>query len=224
MSMFKKGLVLWLKAPNNIDISGHGYKLDFLNGPYVSIGMKDNKYSGWYFDGNDDVISINNTDKMIFTSGKLTIGFWIYPLDVGGDGTDKWILYKGYSNNGSFSFRFSSGESGTINCLFVGDSGGIKGAHPKNINTNEWVHITAKIDSELLPMSYVNGKFYDISNSSIVGGITGAHKLQMGFGSGKALHGYIDEIMIYNRSLSSQEISNLYELGRKRLGGYKNYG
>ena len=72
-----------------------------------------------------------------------------------------------------------------------------------------WYHITATFDGKKL-VTFLNGKSADQGNFTLS---TGAGQLIIGQSDyRRILEGQVDELRIYNRALSAEEVSALYNL------------
>lgn len=86
---------------------------------------------------------------------------------------------------------------------------------PTTIELDEWTHVVVNVDDSTLSI-FVNGKltvskqreyptYYNSSEATYIGNIFNG-----GEGSNNHFHGYLDELRIYDRSLTSEEIDALY--------------
>ena len=100
-----------------------------------------------------------------------------------------------------------------------------------NASLNRWVHVTATFNGSQSRI-YVNGVLDTELNQSLtigsnnlplyIGGSYGSSETQNGGGgSGEEnFRGQIDEVRIYNRSLSASEVQNLYSLGSYHIADW----
>ena len=185
-------------------------------GATLGIGKLNQSY---YFDGVDDYITLNN-DIIITSSKAFSIWFYLedggdtanarYIIsDMGGPSNRGWVIgvykptkeiyWQGAENGVTLSVRFSNGA---------------------NIQFNTWYHIVVNLDLDNLDCNfYLNGQlinndsgtiYSSYSNSSNPTQISGYNF----FGAYAAeWKGYIDEIGIWNRLLTVDEISALYNNG-----------
>jgi hypothetical protein len=183
---------------------------------------------------NQEYLSINNT-------GQLTISFWLNIPDFDFNGTDGSgyieIIGKGRTawNNPEYGFRIYN-NSNTANrpcriSFYVWNITGGEGAgmYAQNNITDtscnvtmygeNWIHVVGDSNQTHVHL-FVNNKtradstgnnlsFYNVTPTS------GSSSLK--FGSRQLVgyfNGSIDDIRIYNRTLTLAEISTIYELGR----------
>ena len=85
---------------------------------------------------------------------------------------------------------------------------------PETINADQWYHVTVTNDGSTLKL-YVDGQLKDITSST---GFTGVnHNAYIGYVSALYYNGLIDDVRIYDRALSADEIQQLYESPVYRL-------
>jgi hypothetical protein len=127
---------------------------------------------------------------------------------VGSDASD--VAYE-------MILRFSLGTPAFVLNSFTTNDRAIGTA----INNNVWYHLAGVYNGSTI-MVYVNGAL----NASVVP--TGSYGAFRGIDIGgfsaaaaTALNGSIDEVMIFNTSLTSEQISSIYALGRN-AGSYSN--
>ncbi|HOU14788.1 MAG TPA: PKD domain-containing protein [Anaerolineae bacterium] len=161
-----------------------------------------------YFDGVDDYISLGNPASLP-TNGQITLLAWIKPEAT--DGLRN-IIAHGYSTspNGEVFLRLSGGnyEVGSWN----GTSYGASYAIPSS-DLNQWIHLAGVYDGSNWIL-YRNGQEVARQASG-----TGAVPVNSnwaigarGTGTERFFQGTIDEVEIYARALTPQEIAR-YSLG-----------
>ena len=167
------------------------------------------------FDGIDDYIE---TKEMEYNSNsKISISAWIYPTS----GIDyETIVTKRTGTQTSFIFRrsFSSNDGK----LFFGwTEGGTFNSYAtsQTIPLNAWTHVGVSFDWSS-PSSvdlFINGTKYTVTRSSGSGTTPDDPNVPITIGrrydDEMEFIGKIDEVMIFNRSLSSDQFYALYEAG-----------
>ena len=169
------------------------------------------------FDGTNDLI--NNTDNSYNDIlGAQTWSAWIYPTNVTGQHQ---ILAKHTSlNQGSFEFHVYNGQLVII--LISSPSGNYMfNVSSPAITINKWYHVATTYNGEITPAMelYING-----INNATTGGISGytgrsdnTADITIGYnpypGTPSPFNGSIDEVLIYNKSLSTLEINQIYKAG-----------
>lgn len=167
----------------------------------------DGKYkSAIMFDGVDDGVVVSDSDSLDL-GDQLTLEAWIYSFDVTGSykgviSKEDWNNAKGYylgQNSKKVYFGFNKGLKNEI-------QGG-------QIDTNEkWYHIAGTFDGNLASNNlkiYVNGVLAMQGGNSEVP-IAHATTLDIGWIhdlSNSYFNGIIDEVAIYRRALTEEEIN-----------------
>jgi len=176
---------------NNGSIQGDAHQVDGFLG------------KGFEFDGNGDYLDIIG-EVIPDGSSEYTICSW-FNLG-GGVGTDRQIFES--SGNDAFGCKVNGGN-GLICCINTG-SGSCVGLTLVNLNT--WYSVCSVYDSGFGTVDhYLNG---DFSVSSAISGslapTDGFHIGTNALANGNWFNGTIDDVMVFNRSLSEEEIKALY--------------
>ena len=218
------------KAPNNLglvgywsfnegtstvalDYSGNKNKGTLVNGPTLVNGKQGKALN---FDGGDDYVNAGNGASLNITTKSMTASLWIYMNDLS---SPQNILNKGINSNDkgnnynifiySSSLRFRLENSTTYNQILL---------NTNIFSTNKWYYITF-VSNETGFYFYKNGV---LDTSSLFVPLTpeaNSESLYIGGGFGDAgtgqdFNGLIDEVRVYNRALSADEVLKLYNLGR----------
>ena len=171
------------------------------------------KGQGMGFDGNDN-IECGDID----VEGTITIQSWINLGAVSGYQT---IVGKRSSSVGNYLLRLNSDE---IEFIFW-NTGTEKQWRTSvaNLQSNNWYHITVEYaDNEANPIIYVNGASQ--GGSWTVGGPSTMQLNDLptrigafGFAPTQYFNGAIDEVRIYSRTLSEDEINDSYGMGQVKI-------
>lgn len=222
------GLVgYWPFNGNANDQSGNGNN-GTVNGATLTTDRFGNQNSAYSFDGINDFISVNDDVSLKPTTG-LTISAWVL-IDQTQSGNFRRIVSKQYNDVQNFgSYQLISG---TNNSTYQGTAGltvrtgtGNSQIQPNIYSwtgdngvsaTNLYQHIVGTFDGSQLKF-YQNGILVSTVNFS---GNLFYDNQNLLFGKGKEgetlpgsdifLNGKIDDIGIWNRALSQQEITNMY--------------
>jgi len=158
----------------------------------------------------------SNTTNLINGSDATTMTAWIYPttwVNYAG------VVYKYVSSTDAYGFGLYTTPYVS---WIVGDSGGLCQLQGGTVNLNQWNFIAGKwSNTENVSSVYVNGVKSTLAcaKSKIVqttpiwvgwDGITG----------GRMFQGNIDEVRIYNRSLSDAEIEDLRIIGATHISDW----
>lgn len=195
---------------NTADASGKANNGALQNGAAWTTG-KNGAALG--FDGVDDVVYIGNSTSLNSVSTSLTIAAWVYRAanQPGGVSVVSRELNTTYYEHYYFGF-----EDGKYR-WFVNTSSGysdttIGSAAP----LGQWVHLAGTYDGASVKL-YVNGALQFTTShtgtfSSDTTGITiGASHNDAAHQAIEGFNGAIDEVTLYNRALSAQEVQQLYQ-------------
>ncbi|MEK7479020.1 MAG: LamG domain-containing protein [Patescibacteria group bacterium] len=153
------------------------------------------------FDGVQDSLSFGNTPSLNFQKA-FTLSLWVRPSEIP-TSPDTGLISKG-----GFRYALTYYSDGDAR-FYVGD--GTNYAHAP-VAPGEWRHIAGVFDSTLPAPTlglYVDGIQVASTTSSF--GTSGAEgELLLGEYNFNSFSGRIDDVRIYNRALSSEEISSLY--------------
>ncbi|MFM7016589.1 MAG: LamG-like jellyroll fold domain-containing protein, partial [Bacteroidota bacterium] len=202
----QNGLVgYWPFCGNANDESGNGNN-GTVNGATLTADRFGAANSAYSFDGNADYIDCGNNNTLNL-SNTLTLSAWINASTFG---QEKGIISKSFgavpytydlivSNNGGPKVRLDINQ----NFLFS----------TQTLNTNQWYHIVAVYDGSIQSI-YIDGVLSSSQNANTVLNsiadhlILGAH--QVSVVPGWSWDGKLDDIAIWNRALTQNEITQLY--------------
>jgi Concanavalin A-like lectin/glucanases superfamily len=183
------------------DSSGNGNTGTLANGAYWTSGHLDGSL---YFDGINDYASMGENEFGI--TDEMTIACWIYPMGTAASGYQLIITKNRYTYPFRIRLRKDTGRIETFVRTSNGSNILTSNAH---VDTNQWYHIamTYRSGSRIV---YINGEL-DISNA-ITGGLRVDDSMTIlgAYDSGDFFNGRIDDVRIYNRSLDSAEIQDIY--------------
>ena len=170
------------------------------------------------FDANDDTIRIHDTTDS-FETAPLTIAFWTYLNSTAASSGD-WYRFMGKTGNGTppQTWMFYVPDSDASGRLFFrsGETGNPTMYYIRSDDTmpiREWVHVVGIIDGNYDTHLYVNGvKQSESADMSSLGDTN--YELTLGEATYQdTIDGALDDVRIYDRVLSDDEIQRLYELG-----------
>jgi hypothetical protein len=217
------GLVLWLPMDEGsgtiaYDYSGYGNNGTLYSGTNICSNPPNSGCPTWVdgkigkalsFDGGDDYVRVENAPSLNYFDTGLTVVVWGMQTSYTG-GADSWLLdkdYTGYRIWGLDRLRFGI-RTPTQDWIAIGDT------IPE---LNRWYHVVGVVDNVNLKVYlYVNGQLnataslpvkYNFSNYNLPL-MLGRHNTANRFWPG-----FIDEVRIYNRALSEDEIKELYYNG-----------
>lgn len=212
-----ESLVLLLHFNNDTrDYSGLGNNGTAIGANCSSV-ISGRFFSACSFDGIDDFINITNSESINITGSSITLEAWVNMKDAAKN--NQRILTKGNNANDiQLDLRFD----GTTGRLLFGLKNSTRVTNLSSataLSNNVWYHITAVYDGTNMKI-YLNGG--EDASTTQTGAIVGTTlPIILGAHSGASpeyLNGSIDEVAIYNRSLSASEVEEHFHRGLKRIG------
>src|SRR3989344_5580611 len=221
-----------MNATQALDTTGNANNGTLTNGPKRAIGKLGQALD---FDGVDDYVNAG-TGSSLSLLGPVTISAWIYPRTFGGASKGR-IVGRGTSGIAN-SVGFSVNNSDITAGLSFGSHYDVLSLQTYSSNNtitlNTWQHVTVTWDGttdRTKVLFYVNGiktgrqdngdgsdgSVTRVSDStcSLLIGVQGGDGGDCNVDNGtRDFNGQIDEVRIYNRVLSADEIKRLYNMGR----------
>ena len=203
------------QATSQSNDSVGNYNATYLNITVVDNGLINEAYTftgedGWY-----GYVNASGVPEAIGASANFTISLWYNSSNRGG-------------TRGLFAINTFDGSKGNLTITYLGDGAegfrfdvetGDSGANSQFVKywlngTSSWIHIVA-MKNETDMMLYLNG--VQVNKTAHAGAIVfdeaGADAFIGAYTSTASADGMIDEVSIWNRTLSNSEISNLYNGG-----------
>ncbi len=188
------------------DTSGYDNHGSCTSCPTVTDGVPGTGGSAMSFNGSDNIITINNS----LTNGfdNLSVSAWFYMKPSSNYRT---IISKGYHTNSVFEIRSNRDSEGPNIGSRINTVNGTASRSKTNYTNNDWHHILFSYNGLELQV-YFNGEALD--SVAITGSlIMNNHPLNIGRNTspqGEFMNGLIDDVRIYSRALSAQEVQTLY--------------
>ncbi|MCP4132109.1 MAG: LamG domain-containing protein [bacterium] len=203
------GLMTYYTFNGNANDSSGSYHGTVQGGAVLAADRYGRSNSAYDFDGTDDYITTGITDL----SGNFTLSVWIYP-DVSQTGA---IISKQTDESNNLDYAEFSLRIDTYSFLELVLGKSNAESEIRNVDSvenNTWYHIIVTYDGSYINC-YVNGSFTGFSLLRSEERRTGSNQLRIGAhrynGSvTDAFKGTIDDVRIYNRALSMEEITELY--------------
>ncbi len=205
---------------NTTDSSGQGNS-GVVTGATFNSGRWNKGYS---FDGSNDYIyAVNSPSFNSFGVNPFTISAWFKTSSLG----YSTIIDNKYAgtNNAGYNFFINTGSSQITFRIANGTTADNTGGSTANINDNKWHFVTGTKNNTGIYM-YIDGVIDKTSVASVYStyNVTNTQALYFGAYAGVAgngnFNGTIDEVRIYNRSLSADEVKELY-LSKGLVGYWK---
>jgi hypothetical protein len=217
------GLVLWLRMDEGsgtiaYDYSGYGNNGTLYNGTNICSNPPTSGCPTWVdgkfgralsFDGVDDYV-IANTINVPY----LTISAWVKWFRFFEDGTGHAIVSNSnYAQDGYMLYQSTIAPYNRIRA-FVYTTSIVTFDSKTLFNTNEWYHIVLTYDGSFIKL-YINGVLDNqVAQSGTIKATTNPFLIGSTYATtGAKFNGTIDELLIYNRALSDDEIKQLYYEG-----------
>jgi hypothetical protein len=182
-----------------------------LGGRWVREGQRGGAFQ--LTKGDDGLVV---ADHELLRPRQLTLAAWVNP-DANSSAASSWrgIVTKSTSGSWSKGYGLARYPSSPDVHFYVNYYSGETAHAP--IPDNEWTHVSATYDGQTMHL-YVNGKLASSTTPQSYGGpiLYDNSPLLIGQGpNGYGWFGMIDEVMLFNRVLSAEDISRLYQLTRK---------
>ncbi len=201
------GLVAYYPFNGNAnDESGNGND-GSVNGATLTNDRFGNFNSAYFFDGIDDLISISPGD-FNFGTGDFTIAAWVKADDIGRP--VRIFSDRINCNRGEGGTALQVRTEGIVSADVCRAGDGDAARSTTNIFGN-WVHVVSQRESSILRI-FVNGNLENSTFSSRNANNSNAAEIggTVEVGSrDQCLRGTIDEVLVYDRALSGQEIGDL---------------
>ena len=212
------------QSPNDtyaLDLSGNGNRGQLVNMSTSSARVAGKLGQALSFDGVNDYVNIANTNPSLRFTGNATVSAWVklnsYP-------NEQTAIFRNQADDAfsewGISFDVVSYGSPAEPVLYVVHTEG--GAHQHNsgdttqkIALGRWYHLVGVWDSPNL-LVYMNGVLETAANVGIGTlriGTNAASKIGTRTPGDEVVDGLIDDVRVYSRALSADEIKRLYRIG-----------
>lgn len=213
-SISKKGLVAYWsfddgKGTIAKDLSGNNNNGKLVNMDPSTCWVEGKKGKALYFDGVDDYVNCGNVAEWNLASTNHSIEMWFkIPPRATYSTAYPFLLCRYVSSTGYY--MFTSTRSNVVSVREFGGSN-ISILGPTTLIDDNWHHIAYTVDTNTkTAYLYIDGSQY--GTITYTGDLADADvNLSIGRGSDAYSVGGIDEVAIYNRALSKEEIKAHYE-------------
>jgi len=190
------------------DASGNGNNGQLKNSPTWAAGSSCVAGSCLNFNGSNQYVNVGNLSTF---PAEGTISFWVNATQMASYRNPLTTNYNG----GNAAIRFEENSSGNF-VVVVGNDSGTYHAYTyisSGMSINTWYHIAYTWNTNTnINIGYLNGaQVFSQTNS-----LWPTHIPDFAIGTGfttdpaRQWNGLIDEVRIYNRALSAQEIQTMY--------------
>lgn len=178
-------------------------------GATLTTDENGNPDSAYFFNGTGTEIFVPDADSLDVE--QITLSFW---FNMASTDTARELVNK-FGTNGDISFGTEFSATGNTLYFRVSTTGTTASLTDlpaaTAINTDTWYHFTGTYDGSEMVI-YLNGMFdSSVSKTGAIFNSTASLRVgRYGFFPGWVFHGTIDEVIIWDRALSSQEVALLY--------------
>jgi len=185
------------------------------------------------FDGVDDYVYLNRSLAQMASKSTVTIEAWLKPTGAPSTGTGDYAVWRIDAAVGE-----TAGQCPVIARGIIGGQDRIWAGNWDYSNPADWVGVTYNVDEWVhIAIVHSGGMLYIYKDGVLGGSVasgdsnvdTGSYQIGRSEG-GQAtfFNGSVDEVAIYNRSLSASEVAEHYAAGRashlERVAGRKGNG
>ena len=208
------GLVgYWPFNGNANDASGNGNN-GTVNGSILTNDRFGKPSAAYSFDGSSNYIDVPNSSSFNFTKNKMTVSLWMLTT-VSTPVNNVHTLISKQSSSGANQSGFNIAKENTLTYLLIKNGPNTPQGYSRVPSTsllNSWHNLVCVADSGILK-TYIDGQLIktDTTNAAI-----GLSTQALRFGKpiysiiNSEFNGSLDDIGIWNRALTEQEITNLY--------------
>jgi hypothetical protein len=181
------------------DLSGNANTGTITGATWVTTGKNG---GGLSFNGTSNYVQVADSASLDLTTG-MTLEAWVNPSALGT--TWRTVLFKAQGSNMVYSLYANQDTTRPVGQVNIGGEKNAVGTAALALNT--WSHIAVTYDGSALRL-YVNGAL--AATTAVSGTIpVSSGVLRMGGNAqwGEWFGGLLDDVRIYNRSLSAGEIA-----------------
>ena len=210
------GIVSWWTA-NNTAADAMGLNNATLTGVRYAAGEVGNAFS---FDGLDDWAALGNPSSLALTAS-LTIEGWIKVNGLPTNYNFGSIMFRGDDRGGLDPYQLVILPNGDLKFGICSTTSSASVEAP--IPMGQFVHVAATLDDGTGAMTlYENGAVVAQTTTTVrpFGALDPTQQPGVGIGNSNALSNYdipfnglIDELSVYNRSLTASEVWGIYKAG-----------
>lgn len=171
------------------------------------------------FNGSNSHLAISNFADISPTS-ELTIFLVLKFQDITASGGVQGIISKDISTGiGNPAYEFTMGASGGTICFSTTSSSNVRNLRTSVAPTNNTVYIVYGYVSQNIPTIFVNKASYTGSSQTDIFPSTAALRIgQQKSGSSRFFSGYLSEIIMFKRALTTTEMNGVKKYLTKKYG------
>jgi hypothetical protein len=218
------GLVGWWPFNGNAVDESINTNDGTVNGATLTADRFGNANSAYSFNGTNNKIVVNDATPLRLNNTDFTISFWTYINSYNSSGGTAFIYKRGAPTQDGWGVAASQGVQNKMT-FGVGGGGDPRGYSNSTLGLNGWHHVTIVYTLTIHTLKfYIDGLLdntttgVDGNNLPVAGGMPSPNASctsVMYFGQDTRnnnywLSGKLDDIGCWNRNLTQQEITNLY--------------
>jgi hypothetical protein len=182
----------------------------FFSGSMISV----NAQNGLNFDGVDDYAMVSGASSTIVGGTGISMSCWVYPTNAS-SGWPNFDGFCGFRNESTLDFYMLQLNSTTLEARFRNSSGTNYTISYSGLQLNTWQHFVLTYDGSSLTLYKDN---VQVSTTSASGSIlSSGETLYIGKlpfqSSNFQFLGTVDEVCLWDKALTTAEISALYTCG-----------
>ena len=192
---------------NTSDLALNGNNLNTANATWTSGASQ----SALYFNGTSSYVNVPTSPSLDIDLDAVSISVWVKLQELPSQMSDGYgpiydsdeDYYVLYLDKGNQELRFK-----------VKDGLGLlsrPGISQSDLILNQWIHIAGVYNGKEA-MIYLNGELMDSHTTTGIGTLGSNQDAEIGRNNGNYFKGSIDELRIYERPLSRQEVVDHYDL------------
>ena len=207
------GLVSWWPGENSADDIAGGRNGTLMGGAGFAQGIAGQAFE---FTADGAGVTVPHDEALNVSSSGFTVQFWMQgvknqpdPQFLVVDKSHGWVdstgwLFQGYSGSGQIVFGIGAGGGGSVN--FPGATS------TTDVLDGQWHHVAGTWDGALVRI-FVDGEQQD--QAALTTPVNNTRPVNVGFSWGggtptRFFRGKVDELALYNRSLTTNEIAAIY--------------
>lgn len=157
------------------------------------------------FDGTNDSVGVADSNSLDLTTA-MTLSAWVKPDAISGKWQD--LIFKERGSSGSYGLDADGPGTSRPSVAFARADGVYVMTGPTALTAGQWAHVAGTWDGQNLKL-YVNGTLVrTVARTGPI--LTSSDPLRIGgtavFGGNQYVDGTIDEVRVYNRALTAQEV------------------
>lgn len=205
------GLVAYYPFNGNANDESNNSNNGTVNGATLTSDRFGNCNKAYLFNGTSDYINISNSTTLESPNSGITLSSWVYVDNLAANGA-YYLCKNDLGNYDPYQYRMGIGNDSSMYFGFKNsNSESVDFSQSISLNNQKWNHLLTTYDGSFVKF-FINGTLISTQNySSTIS--QDSKNLDIGrdaHGPIEYYKGKLDDIRIYNRALSDNEVTNLY--------------